>query len=93
MDTVVLDGRRLRRKEAAHAYLKKKLSFPDYYGGNLDALYDCLTDVSAQTEIVVKYTRALRRSPDGYGESLAMTLLDASRDNPNLYIVFLDSWH
>lgn len=27
-----------------HEVLKQDLDFPDYYGGNLDALFDCLTD-------------------------------------------------
>ena len=27
-----------------HEALKRDLDFPDYYGGNLDALWDCLTD-------------------------------------------------
>ena len=28
-----------------HEVLKRDLDFPDYYGGNLDALWDCLTDM------------------------------------------------
>ena len=28
-----------------HAILRKELDFPDYYGCNLDALWDCLTDM------------------------------------------------
>ena len=28
-----------------HAVLKRDLEFPDYYGGHLDALWDCLTDM------------------------------------------------
>ena len=28
-----------------HEVLKRDLEFPDYYGGNLDALWDCLTDM------------------------------------------------
>ena len=27
-----------------HEVLKRDLDFPDYYGGHLDALFDCLTD-------------------------------------------------
>lgn len=27
-----------------HKILRRDLEFPDYYGGNLDALWDCLTD-------------------------------------------------
>ena len=28
-----------------HEVLKRDLEFPDYYGGHLDALWDCLTDM------------------------------------------------
>ena len=28
-----------------HEVLKRDLELPDYYGGNLDALWDCLTDM------------------------------------------------
>lgn len=27
-----------------HLWLKEQCNFPEYYGCNLDALYDCLTD-------------------------------------------------
>ena len=31
------------------------MKFPDYYGGNLDALFDCLTDISSDTAIDIRY--------------------------------------
>ncbi|MEU4802668.1 barstar family protein [Actinosynnema sp. NPDC023587] len=35
-----------RSKSAALAAIGQALDFPDHYGQNLDALYDCLTDLS-----------------------------------------------
>lgn len=40
-------------EKEGHDYLKKSLNFPDYYGKNLDALYDCLTEISVETEICI----------------------------------------
>ena len=41
----VLDAECMQTEEEAHKYLRKQLHFPEYYGENLDALYDCLTDM------------------------------------------------
>ena len=35
-----------------HEVLKRDLDFPDYYGGHLDALWDCLTDMLSNTSII-----------------------------------------
>ena len=45
MIEVSLDGMILSEKENVHNYLKQTLGFPEHYGKNLDALYDCLTDL------------------------------------------------
>lgn len=42
---VVLDVEKMQTREAAHAHLKEMLELPEYYGRNLDALYDCLSDI------------------------------------------------
>lgn len=43
-------------KEELHAYMAQKLRFPDYYGGNLAALNDCLGDICKPTAIFVLRT-------------------------------------
>ena len=40
----VLDALQMLTKTETHPYLKKMLELPEYYGGNLDALYDCLSE-------------------------------------------------
>lgn len=45
MDEITLDCTGLETKAQLHAALADALSFPDWYGNNLDALYDCLTDL------------------------------------------------
>lgn len=41
-----LDGRRLGDKATLLAEVGRVLDFPDYYGGNWDALEECLSDLS-----------------------------------------------
>ena len=45
-----LDGELI--KKGGHDYLMEALNLPDYYGKNLDALYDCLCEIEADIEIV-----------------------------------------
>ena len=45
MKQVSLDGNILSDHTLVHNYLKEQLDFPEYYGKNLDALFDCLTDL------------------------------------------------
>ena len=52
MKQITLDGNKLADASLVHDYLKEMLAFPEYYGNNLDALYDCLTDLS-DMEIVI----------------------------------------
>ena len=40
---IELDAKKLQNKEEAYAYLREKLNLPDWFGNNLDALYDVLT--------------------------------------------------
>jgi len=45
-----IDGKLI--KEDGHDYLMEVLNLPDYYGKNLDALYDCLTEIDCEIELI-----------------------------------------
>ncbi len=53
MKQVILDGSILADAAKVHDYLKEMLELPEYYGKNLDALYDCLTDLEG-AEIIIQ---------------------------------------
>lgn len=46
--TYQLSCQRIATPEDFHNALSSLLSFPDYYGNDLDALYDCLTDKATE---------------------------------------------
>ena len=45
MDKYIVDFSKVKYCIEIHEVLKRDLDFPDYYGGNTDALWDCLTDM------------------------------------------------
>lgn len=53
MKTVQLDLRDITSPEVLHSLLERRLSLPDYYGKNLDALFDVLGEIGEPTHIVV----------------------------------------
>ena len=65
-----LDGKLI--KEEGHDYLIRALNLPDYYGKNLDALYDCLTEIECEIELV---------NADEVDEDILETFLDAASEN------------
>lgn len=41
----VLDFRNVKHYSEVHSIIKESLDFPNYYGRNWDAFWDCLTDM------------------------------------------------
>ena len=60
MKYVFLDGERLLSPDDLHRAFADALDFPDYFGSNLDALRDCLTDVTEPVTVIAVHTEALK---------------------------------
>ena len=76
--TVVLDGQYLSDRLTAHDYLKEQLQLPNYYGKNLDALYDLLTERGVTTEIQLIHSSQL----NDCGRRIINTIMDCAKNNP-----------
>lgn len=88
LETIVLDGEQMPNRRSVHNYLAEQLGLPEYYGRNLDALYDLLTERGSPTRLVVRHKEALLARLGRYGTALCRTLEDADRSNPNLEVLF-----
>lgn len=72
----VLDATCMQERREAHEYLKKVLNLPDYYGGNLDALYDCVYDMDRPEIEIINMTEA-DKDEDSYIRKV-LFVLDAA---------------
>ena len=84
--TIELDGRRMTDRSALHDYLQKVLELPDYYGRNLDALYDLLTEDGRPRKILLRNSAEVEAQLGGYGIAFLETLRQAAEENPALEV-------
>ena len=86
MRKIILDIEKMRSLPMLHKYLHTALALPEYYGANLDALYDCLTEMSEPTELVVPKKVADEAYLGWYGQQFLQMLEDAAAVNEALQI-------
>ena len=84
MDEIIIDCSRIDSPRQFHVTLAEKLSFPEYYGKNLDALYDCLTQISCQTKIRLTGFEKL----PSFSRGFRRVMENAQEDNPCLRVYF-----
>ena len=86
MKIVVLDGRKMTDREAAHTYLKRILGLPEYYGRNLDALFDCLCEMSG-TQIILTYVDEMKDNLRRYADNIINVFEAAEEKNPKISVI------
>ena len=85
MREVTLDCSGIADKAALHQALAAALAFPDYYGSNLDALYDCLTDLEEETHLTLRNWERIRPWAAGF----RAVLEEAENETANLSVTLV----
>ena len=86
MKQIVLNGKEIISEQALHELLSQALDFPGWYGNNLDALFDCLTDITDKTEILLTESDDLIAKLGERGLLILTVLRDAAAENSNIKI-------
>ncbi len=91
MNIITLRGIDFASVEELQDYLQEALEAPEYYGRNLDALYDVLTDVTQETVIRIDTDDMENEEMADYFGRLIRVCRDASAANPSLTLEMKES--
>ena len=80
METIELDGSLLQNREEAMDLLERALDLPEWWGRNLDALHDCLTDLGRPVRLELRGRERLEAA--AYGRRLLRVLQDSAAETP-----------
>ena len=83
MKQIAIDCRDLS-KEDLHRALAERLNFPDWYGNNLDALYDQLTSIAEDTHLTLAHFEDMKTCRRGF----LRVFTDAVEENLYLSVTF-----
>lgn len=92
MRHIVLDFSEIENQEELHDLLQEVLELPTYYGRNLDALWDCLSEVRDYLLIELIGIHTLFESVGPYSAKLLHTLDEAAEKNPYIWLKVRESF-
>ena len=87
MNYIILDFNGIKSLWTLHEYFKEVFNLPDYYGHNMDALWDCL-DCSFEfpTTIVLKKNEKIPSEMNEATEIMLELFEDLQRDNEKVTV-------
>jgi ribonuclease inhibitor len=83
---IFLAGAEMTSEPALYAQLQQRLSFPNYYGQNLDALWDCIRCVEVPLTVVWQDFAQSQVLLGQYAERVLETLRDAEQEVPGFIL-------
>lgn len=79
----------LQSKEDMADTMSKLMKLPEYFGGNLDALADVLSEVSSETVFEVDISD-IDRFAGGYPKKVLSVIAHSCEENPHLHLYLTD---
>lgn len=88
MKNILLDGQKFVDKATTHTILKDKLELPDYYGRNLDALWDSLSTDFSEKIITIQDPFSIEKNLGRYGKALLRLFAELNEVNDAIIIIY-----
>lgn len=81
-----LDASAVTGRSELHDLFAQTLSFPEWYGRNLDALHDCLTALTEDVRVTVAEDELIGTLGERYVRTLLRLLRDCAEENPHIQL-------
>ena len=82
MKEIIIDCAAIKNPRQLHRALADALAFHQWYGSNLDALHDCLTEIAADTQLTLTHFAAMGT----FANRFRRVLRDAENENPHFQL-------
>ena len=82
MEEKIIDCTQIHTREDLHRLFRETLGFPQWYGNNLDALHDCLTDISGKVRLL--NWEIAENNLGAYGQKAKKVIAAAALHNTDL---------
>ena len=83
-DPVVLELTGCGTLDEVHERIKRAFGFPDYYGENWNAMWDCMDGLFDRREIMVREFWTMPQEVQAYSRPLMEILDRLHRENPEI---------
>ena len=84
---IAVDGSTIFTSPDFHGALAAALGLPADYGKNLDALYDCLTEIAEETRLVIRNWHHVEFHLKDYSGKAVYVFHCAHEDNPHISFI------
>lgn len=88
-ENILLDFDGLMTPFQVQEYLAQAMGFPEYYGKNLDALYDMLTDYTEDIGIEIK-ALTVNSPVENYVECIKIVMQEAQLENSHISLILTE---
>ena len=89
---IIIDGRNIDNRDDFFAAFSRQMPLPDYFGGNLDALSDLLSEVTEETVFEIEESELAFIPEEGYAAKTLKVLDRAAEENPHIHLYLTDGF-
>lgn len=87
MKIILIDGEKITDISLLHKQFSDTLSFPDYYGNNLDALYDMLSERTEKIVVILVNSGALKSNIGDKADAFLKLMKDIENQKENICFI------